>query len=347
MFYVEGNQSVYLYQQHKIKVFLENIQKKEEVLIAYHGAAAGEISALYMLLYLRKERKIKDIHLYNFAELRLKEFEELKKIIKKKKIDKLIILEGFSLPEYYAEFNDFAINIDSHFNDKEPIATFLNPISAKFTPVPSTCLVVYDLLKEYIPEKYKWLAAIGSIMDYNSEAASRIIEDEIDKVKKLPDIRYTFWCCQYIQKWGDKIIEKLYENPSISVLEKDKELIKRRDKFLKKINEHIEEIKSKYKKGPIYYEVISDEFRLTSPLASFLLDIYPDKLIFVVEKFKDSDIVRISARYRNPEVNLGKISQKLAKNFNETDAIGYKETVSFRTHKKYVKKIFDTLSKYC
>ncbi|MBP7652642.1 hypothetical protein KA977_04425 [Candidatus Dependentiae bacterium] len=346
MLFAEGNQRVYLYQKHRVLQFLNEINSKTKVLIAYHGAAAGEIAALGIIKFLQK-KKNKNFTLFNFAELRIKEFEVLKSKIKTKKIDKLIILEGFGLPDCYAEFNDIAINIDSHFNDKEVITNFLNPIAAKFTPIPSVSLVVYDLLKEYIPQKYKWLIAVSSIIDYNSEAAQLIIQDEKDKVKKLPDIKYTFWACQYNETWGNKIIEKLIENPSVNILEKDEELLKRRKEFLKRIDEHIEIIKSKYKKGPVYYEVKSDTFRLTSPLASFLLDIYPDKLIFIVEKFENSDIVRISARYKNEEVNLGKICQKLAKNFKDTDAIGYKETVSFRTKTKMVKQIFEKLSQYC
>jgi len=346
MIFSEGNQRVYLYAKHKAMTFLDEITPKTNVLIAYHGAAAGEVAAICLIKFLL-HKKNKNYLLFNFAELRAREFEQLKKIIQSKKIDKLIILEGFNLPDYYSEFSSFALNIDSHFNDKEPIENFLNPVVAKFDPLPSVSLMMYDLLKKYVPDKYRWLVAISSILDYNSEAAKLIIQEEKEKVRKLPDIRYTFWSCQYNEKFGNKLIEKLLEKPQISVLEKDPELIKRRDEFLKRIENHIAEIKKKYKKGPVYYEVMSDNFRLTSPLASFLQDHYPDKLIFIVERFKDADIVRISVRYKNEEVNLGKICQKLAKQFADTDAIGYKETASFRTKKKIVKPLFELLSKYC
>jgi len=346
MLFAEGNQRVYLYQKHRILSFLSGITTQTKILIAYHGAASGEIAALCVIKFLQKKRN-KNYELFNFAELRQREFEAIKTIIKQKKIDKLIILEGYGLPDCYAEFNNIAINIDSHFNDKEPITNFLNPVAAKFTPIPSVGLVTYDLLKEHIPTKYRWLIAISSILDYNIEAAQLIIQDEKDKVKKLSDIRHTFWACQYNEEWGNKIINKLVVKPLVSVLENDSELLQRRAEFLKLIDEHIKKIKKTYKSGPVYYEVLSDSFRLTSPLASFLLDIYPDKLIFIVEKFKNSDIVHISTRYKNEEVNLGKICQKIAKNYADTDAIGYKETASFRTKKKMVKPIFDTLSKYC
>jgi len=222
MLFAEGNQRVYLYQKHRILQFLNDITSKTKVLIAYHGAAAGEMAALGIIKFLQK-KKNKNYELMNFAELRLKEFEALKTKIKSKKIEKLIILEGFGLPEYYAEFNDIAINIDSHFNDKEVITNFLNPVAAKFTPIPSVSLIVYDLLKEHIPSKYRWLIAVSSIIDYNSEAAQLIIQDEKEKVKKLPEIKHTFWSCQYNENWGNKIIEKLLNNPAPNTLQKDAE----------------------------------------------------------------------------------------------------------------------------
>ncbi len=346
MIFAEGNQRDYMYQKHSALTFLNNISVKEKVLIAYHGAAAGEISALFMIKYLEK-RKIKEYLLFNFAELRNKEFEEIQQKIKTKKIDKLIILEGFGLPECYEKFNGIAINIDSHFNDKEPIKLFLNPVAAKFSPVPSVSLVMYDLLKDYIPEKFKWLVAASSILDYNSEAAQLIIQDCKDKLLKFHEIKYSFWSCQYVEKAGNSLIAKLLEKPTPSLFETDKEIVTRKEMFLKKINEYIEEVKKKVKNGPVYYEISCDTFRLTSPLASFLMDLYKDKLIFIFEKFKESDDVRISTRYGNPEVNLGKICQKLSKEFDKTDAIGYNDTASFRTKKKYIKPILEKLKQYC
>jgi len=315
MIFAEGNQRDYMYQKHSALTFLNNISVKEKVLIAYHGAAAGEISALFMIKYLEK-RKIKEYLLFNFAELRNKEFEEIQQKIKTKKIDKLIILEGFGLPECYEKFNGIAINIDSHFNDKEPIKLFLNPVAAKFSPVPSVSLVMYDLLKDYIPEKFKWLVAASSILDYNSEAAQLIIQDCKDKLLKFHEIKYSFWSCQYVEKAGNSLIAKLLEKPTPSLFETDKEIVTRKEMFLKKINE-------------------------------YLMDLYKDKLIFIVEKFKESDDVRISTRYGNPEVNLGKICQKLSKEFDKTDAIGYNDTASFRTKKKYIKPILEKLKQYC
>ena len=346
MIFAEGNQRDYMYQKHSVMTFLNKLTQKNNVLIAYHGAAAGEVSAVFIIKFLQK-KKINKYSLYNFAELRNKEFTELEKKIKSKKYDKLIVLEGFGLPQCFEKFNDIAINIDSHFNDNEPIRTFLNPVAAKFSPIPSTSLVIYDLLREFIPEKYKWLVAVSSILDYSSEAAQLIIQDCKDSLQKLTDIRYTFWSCQYVEKAGDLLISKLVEKPTVALFETDKELISRKNQFLKKINEHIEKIKKTTKGGPIYYEVESDTFRLTSPLASFLMDQYSDRLIFIVEKFKDSDDVRISARYGNPEINIGKICQKFARIFEHTDAVKHNDTASFRTKKKMIKPIFDKLKQYC
>ncbi|HOK39628.1 MAG TPA: DHH family phosphoesterase [bacterium] len=310
------------------------LNKYNKYLLVYHADCDGIVSAIQIYNFL-SQKNLK-INLFGVAQFRNDEYNQIIKI--KENQQYIIFLEGYGMSNEYKIFNDIALNIDHH-PIQNIITNFLNPREFHISPNPANALLVYELLKNNIDERYKEWVALASIMDYCEEAAENLLAEIKFVDEELIELKNIFYAIQYNNEWCNYVIKKLNKYYTFKEFIKDEKLQRQKIKYLDFYNKHFNAAQNTInpKSKILFYSLEKSQFRIASSLANRLSDLYADKIIIIAEL--DNERARLSVRNRTYNCNIGEYLKQLCEQLKNADATGHEKAASARINKEDINYI--------
>ena len=312
--------------------FLKKIENDLAIVFGHDCDSIASASIVYKLAK-RLELEPKLIISYHNFEIDEKTEEKLKNF------KNIVVVDIGDTPEERINKLSLSRNlliIDHHF-PKNYKCTYVNPRMHNKNIYMPTSYVSWLIYKEFFDDReIIWIAALGTLGDFGAknnkdlflklkeihpELVGNVRIDDRDllensligRVTKMVDSCRILYGIR-----GSKYVTNL-----ISTSKSYKDLLENNKviNIYKKVEEEFRsEIKKVYKNkveiGEFIIYEIKSMLNLKSSLASYLPNVFPDKIIFVAQKSKESYYEVSVRRGVNRKVNLSKIVEKISKSIN-------------------------------
>jgi len=317
--------------------FVKNVQPSDSVLLVHHIDADGYCAAA-VLLHLLKARGVKNVKSV------VSDVESLKKIvggIKPGEFDKIIVLDidaPLLKPAFERTKTDTLI-VDHHMvrsNLNVGKITYVNPRLADselYQPVSYVIYKIASLLAD--SESVEWLAALGSVADFAFEDCRDVLDRWIDANKVEDIVKSEFWKAAkvlygaiiYANAEGSEItheqlLDTLMSVGGVKELMSNPVVISADEKFEKEYERAKRDfVKNAETEGEVITGILDSRMkRLCSALSTNLSIEHKGKLIIILEK--RGERFKISARWQNGRVHLGKLMEKCCHGGGHRNAAG-------------------------
>lgn len=293
------------------------------VLVAHHGDCDGIVGGGLLARFL-SDRGV-DVRYASAAEFRAADLPYFEQAAID--CDAAVFVEAQGMPPEYAALDAKFLNIDHHPHPPDtPIRRMLNPRGHGLEPNPAIALVMWELLRDALPPEASWLAALGSIVDYCPDAARSLIDAHKVELARLDGLRDTFLASQYLLPFTTDLAAVIARIPTPDELLAAEPFASRRLRFASLMSEAME--KATRTDRLMIARTTPGEFRIASPLANRLQDVYTDLCIVVIEQ--GDGVSRISVRNRKGAMHVGRTLSAVTGRLGEGDGTGHERAGSAR-----------------
>lgn len=323
--------------------FISKLTDKDKIAILAHNDGDSVCSAIMA------SRILGEIDYINFLDYKHGMFKLIAPELKKRKINKIIIMdlsvdseiENIKELEKFAEL--FIIDHHVFLNDLNSDKTVFIKTESKF-PASYVCYKLFSKIQK-IPS---WIAVIGTLSDmsyhYTKETADKIFDDfdfEGERKNLINEVMILGGAIIYF-RGNEKEVFDITKNM------KSSEEIKELEKFSKIVDKEIDYFLEMFKKNHEEYKDLiwyyfKPRFAITSALSTKVSLENEDKTIVLVVEFEG--LLRISSRRQDKKVDCVKLLQESIKGIPDSNAGGHVAAAGGRIPIRYLNKFKENLFK--
>lgn len=327
--------------------FLAGIIKKDKIAIISHNDLDG-IASTVLLHEILKSKNIKT-NFIDFVDYEFNMFENISKKLKKKKINKLFILD-ISESSDYGNFLKLQKNFDSFLIDHHPS----EKKSSNFLKSKTEHCVAWTIynLGGKITDLSKWIPLICATM---FSEFSYVNKNNFEFMKKnFPDLTRENIFDSEPAEFSKTICFGLVffkgkEKKIFDLILKNK--INKIEKYSKIVSQEIFNEMEKFKKNAefypeknLYFYYDNPKFDICSYLGTILSLKEPDKIFIFVSGIKNNeDFVKISSRNQSGRINLNEIMKRSIEGLENATAGGHFMACGGKIMKEDIEKFKDNI----
>lgn len=293
--------------------FVDSITKNENIAIIGHNDLDGVASVIFLEEILKyKKIKVKSIF---FASYKKDMFQEITPDFEKKSISKIFLVDIYDGSDSEG-FHNLKNKFDIFTIDHHPIQNKNEKNMIKTPSSDCSSLTIYDLGKQMIDKKLKWLLYSAMIADMsfanpkNMEVIKKDYPD-LDTNKKIMDSIFgeTAKSISSALVFFKGDIKKIYD------MIKNKE-INKFGEYRRIIDSEIEKAKEDFRKNAEYFPekkmyiyYFEPEHNISSILSTILSIEEPEKTFVIIAPIKE-DLLKLSARNQICNLDTGALLKK-------------------------------------
>jgi len=311
----------------KVLKFLEDIRKKDEVIIIFHNDADGICAATILNRFIHRRTEKKALLISQPMPVDANLLEKIKTTVPTKIIiTDLAIDQQKDMVRKIAGISETLI-IDHHIisnNMNNSKIVHYNPRFTKPKIYQSASYLCYKICgKIDNMEKELWLALVGTIADYNLEDSEDLIKEGKNKYKfKDPKKsvfseigNYVFSTKATRELSPEKIADVFFETEDADKLgesKNGKRMLDSNQIIQSEINSITSEAeKNMEKQGEVFFVEVKPKHNVRSPISTIISEKHRKKLVIIYEKTGGK--VKVSARNQDKNLNVGKVFDKAMK----------------------------------